>query len=69
MLSGMFIAAMWLALLALVGVVYCFFVTFQNGILGQVWYLIVEFPDHCRLSYFLIIYKKLFMQKEQFLLI
>ena len=32
-------------LLALVGDVYCFFVTFPWGILGQVWYLIVSFPD------------------------
>ena len=37
--------------LALVGDVYCIFVTFQYGILGQVWYLIVSFPDLCRLSY------------------
>ena len=29
------------------------FVTFLCGILGQVWYLIVSFPDLCRLSYFL----------------
>ena len=39
-------------LLALVGDVYCIFVTFPYGILGQVWYLIVLFPDLCRLSYF-----------------
>ena len=39
-------------LLALVGDVYCIFVTFPCGILGQVWYLIVFIPDHCRLSYF-----------------
>ena len=32
--------------------VYCIFVTFPCGILGQVWYLIVSFPDLCRLSYF-----------------
>ena len=38
-------------LLALVGDVYCIFVTFPCGILGQVWYLIVSFPDPCRLSY------------------
>ena len=37
-------------LLALVGDVYCTFVTFPCGILGQVWYLIVSFPDICRLS-------------------
>ena len=28
------------------------FVTFPCGVLGQVWYLIVLFPDLCRLSYF-----------------
>ena len=39
-------------LLALVGDVYCIFVTFPYGILGQVWYLIVSFPDVWRLSYF-----------------
>ena len=39
-------------LLAFVGGVYCIFVTFPSGILGQVWYLIVSFPDLCRLSYF-----------------
>ena len=38
-------------LLALVGDVYCIFVTFQCGILSQVLYLIVSFPDLCRLSY------------------
>ena len=27
-------------------------VTFPCGILGQVWYLIVSFPDLCLLSYF-----------------
>ena len=39
-------------LLALVGDVYCIFVTLACGILGQVWYLIVSFPDLCRRSYF-----------------
>ena len=39
-------------LLALVGGVYCIFVTFPCGILGQVWYVIVSFPDLCLLSYF-----------------
>ena len=37
-------------LLALVDV-YCIFVTYPCGILGQVWYLIVSFPDLCRLSF------------------
>ena len=31
-------------LLALVGDVYCIFVTYSCDILGQVWYLIVSFP-------------------------
>ena len=39
-------------LLTLAGDVYCIFVTFPCGILGQVWYLVVSFPDLCRLSYF-----------------
>ena len=39
-------------LLALVGDVYCIFVTFPCGILGQVWYLIVSIPDLFHLSYF-----------------
>ena len=39
-------------ILALVGDVICAFVTFTCGILGQVWCLIVLFPDLCRLSYF-----------------
>ena len=29
-----------------------FFVTHPCGILGQVWYLIVSFPDLCHISYF-----------------
>ena len=33
---------------------YCDFVTFPFGILGQVWYLIVSIPDPCCLSYFQI---------------
>ena len=46
-------------LLALIGDVYCMCVTFPCGILclpcgilGQVWYLSVSFPDLCHLSYF-----------------
>ena len=39
-------------LLALVGDLYCMFVTFPCGILGQVWYLIVSFLYLCALSYF-----------------
>ena len=37
--------------MALVGDVYCIFVTFPSGNLGQVWHLIVSFPDLCHLSY------------------
>ena len=37
-------------LLSLVSDVYCCFVTFPCGILGQVWYLIVSIPDHCHIS-------------------
>ena len=40
-------------LLALVVDVYCIFATFPCGILGQVWYLIVSFPDLCCLFYFI----------------
>ena len=39
-------------LLDFVGNVYCIFVTLPCGILGQVWYMIVSFPDLCHLSYF-----------------
>ena len=39
-------------LLALVCGVYCEFVTFPIGILGQVLYLIVSIPDLCTLTYF-----------------
>ena len=39
-------------LMALVGDVYCIFVTFPCGILGQVWYLIVSFPNLCHLLSF-----------------
>ena len=39
-------------LLALVGNIYCFFITLPCDILGQVWYWVVSFPDLCRLSYF-----------------
>ena len=46
-------------LLALVGDVYCIFVTFQSGILGQVWYLIVSFPDLCHLSSLMLIYNQM----------
>ena len=60
MLSHLFIAALWSPKreraaadlrLVLVCDVYCDFVTFPFGILGQVWYLIVSIPDPCCLSY------------------
>ena len=60
MFSCLFIAVLWSPagkglnswlLLAIVGDVYCIFVTFPCGILGQMWYLIVSFPDLCHLSY------------------
>ena len=58
MLLRLLIAALWSPagngtdLLALVGDVYCIYVTFPCSILGQVWYLIVSFPVLCCLSYF-----------------
>ena len=58
MLLRLFIAALWSPagkgadLLPLVRDGYCIFVTFPCGILGQVWYLIVSYPDLCHLSYF-----------------
>ena len=60
MLSRLFIAALWspegirltsLPLLVMF-IVYCDYVTFPFGILGQAWYLIVSIPDPCCLSYF-----------------
>ena len=54
----LFIAAMWFTcleradLLVLVCDVKLCFVTFPCCILGQMWYLIVSFPDLCHLSYF-----------------
>ena len=56
----MLIAALWshegerADHLALVCDVYCGFVTFPFGILGQVWYLIVSIPDPCCLSYYYV---------------
>ena len=58
MLSRLFLAALcspagkgltsWLFLVMFI----VFFVTFQSGILGQVWCLIVSFSDLCRPFYF-----------------
>ena len=58
MLSLLFIAALWspagngLTSWLLFVILNCVFVTFPCGVLGQVWYLIVLFPDLCGLSYF-----------------
>ena len=49
------VATCWerIGLLALLYVMLsCVFVTFQYGVLGQVWYLIVSIPDLCLLPYF-----------------
>ena len=59
MLSRLFIAALWSPagkgltswLVLVMFIVFIF--TFPCGILDQVWYLIVSFPDLCPLSYFL----------------
>ena len=32
--------------------IYCVFVTFPCGVLGQMWYLIVSISDLCLLTYF-----------------
>ena len=56
-LSRLFIAAVWLpagkglSSWLLFVMFNCVFITFPCGILGQVWYLIVSFPDLCSLSY------------------
>ena len=58
MLLGLIIAALWqsagkgLTSWLLLVMLIVFFVTFPCGILGQVLYLIVSFPDLCLLSYF-----------------
>ena len=55
MLLRLFIAALWLPAgkgLTSMLIVFLFFLTFPCGTLGQVLYLIVSFPDLCRLSYF-----------------
>ena len=56
MLSCLFIDALWSPAgkgltYWLLLVILIVFVTFPSGILGQVWYLVVSFPDLCRLSY------------------
>ena len=58
MFSRLFIAALWSSAekgltswLSFV-MLYCVFVTFPCGILGQVWLLIVSIPDLFHLSYF-----------------
>ena len=62
MLSLLFIATVWspagkgLTSLLLFVMFNCVFITFPCGILGQVWYLIVSFPDLGRISYLDIFY-------------
>ena len=61
LISRPFIAALWSLAgkgltFRLLLMFFCIFVTFPCCILGQVWYLIVSFPDLCRLSYFYLIY-------------
>ena len=62
MLLRLFIAAIWSPAVkgltsGLLFVMFnCVFVTFLCGILDQVWYLIVSFPDLCRHSYLDIFY-------------
>ena len=50
-------------LVAPVGDVYCDFVTFPCGILGQTWYLILSLPDLCRHSEFVVSYKRKYVHK------
>ena len=52
--SCLFIAALWspAGKDSFVCDVYCVFVTYPCGVLGQVWCLIVSIPDLCLLSYF-----------------
>ena len=58
MISHLFIAALWspagkgLVIWFAFVIFNCAFVTFQCGILGQLWYLILSIPDRCCLSYF-----------------
>ena len=60
MLSRLFIAVLWspagkgLTSWLLLVMFIVFFAIFPCGILGQVWYLIISFPELCRLSYFKI---------------
>ena len=60
MLSRLFISALWSSTGKWVTSCLLFmmfnsvFVTFQCGILGQMWYLIASMPDLCRLSTFKI---------------
>ena len=57
--SCLFIAALWLHVgkgmtsWLLLVMFMVFFLTFPCGILGQLWYLNVSFPDLCHLSYIL----------------
>ena len=72
MLSRLFMAALWsaagrgLTSLLLFVMFICIFVTFQCGILGQVWSLIVSIHDLCCLSY--IDYCQNYMKEQGFYL-
>ena len=58
MLSRLFIAALWspaekgLTFWLLLVMIIVFYFTYPCGILGQVWYLIVLFPDLCRIFFY-----------------
>ena len=68
MLSRLFIAALWspagkgLTYWLLLVMFIVFF--YPCGILGKVWYLIVSFPDLCRLSYFVNSLETLSVRQE-----
>ena len=74
MLSSLYIAALWspagkgLTTWLFRVMFNCVFVTFPCGILAQVWYLIVSFPDLCCLSYFKTCMYQLFLSRKCHLL-
>ena len=67
-LSRPFVAALWspagngLTTWLLFVMFNCDFVTFPCGFLGWVCCLIVSIPDMCRLSYFVVSYKRKYVQ-------
>ena len=68
-LSRLFIAALWspagkgLPSWLLFVMFNCDFDTFPCGIQGQMWYLIVLIPGVCRLSGFVVSYKRKYVNK------